>query len=64
MPRDELSGPDLAGVVADANAVGLEHVVIGGFSLIYPRYQSKMSPIGTICASTPATALSTSCAAG
>lgn len=29
------SGPDLAGVVADANAVGLEHVVIGGFSVIY-----------------------------
>lgn len=35
MHPDELSGPDLAGVVADANAVGLEHVVIGGFSVIY-----------------------------
>jgi hypothetical protein len=27
MARDEIRGPDLAGVVADANAVGLEHVV-------------------------------------
>jgi hypothetical protein len=34
MPRDELSGPDLDGVVADANAVGLPYVVIGGFSVI------------------------------
>jgi hypothetical protein len=30
----EPSGPDLAGVVADADAVGLEHVVIGGFAVI------------------------------
>ncbi|MDQ3572299.1 MAG: hypothetical protein M3383_05500 [Actinomycetota bacterium] len=35
MPPDELSGPDLAGVVADATAVGLDHVVIGGFSVIF-----------------------------
>jgi hypothetical protein len=35
MPQDELSGPDLAGVVADADAVGLAYVVIGGFSVIY-----------------------------
>jgi len=35
MPQDELSGPDLAGVVIDASAVGLEHVVIGGFSVIF-----------------------------
>jgi hypothetical protein len=35
MPLDELSGPDLSGVVADANAVGLRHVVIGGFSVIF-----------------------------
>jgi hypothetical protein len=32
MPPDELSGPDLDGVVADANRVGLPYVVIGGFS--------------------------------
>jgi hypothetical protein len=32
---DEFSGPDLAGVVADAKAVGLDYVVIGGFSVIY-----------------------------
>jgi hypothetical protein len=32
-PR-EPSGPDLAGVVADANAVALSFVVIGGFSVI------------------------------
>jgi hypothetical protein len=35
MLHDELSGPDLAGVVADADAVGLAYVVIGGFSVIY-----------------------------
>jgi hypothetical protein len=34
MPQDEPSGPDLDGVVADANAAGLEYVVIGGFSVI------------------------------
>jgi hypothetical protein len=38
MPPDEPSGPDLDGVVADANAVGLEYVVIGGFSVIYHGY--------------------------
>lgn len=38
MSHDELSGPDLAGVVADANAAGLPHVVIGGFSVIYHGY--------------------------
>jgi hypothetical protein len=31
----ELSGPDLAGVVADADAAGLKSVVIGGFSVIF-----------------------------
>jgi hypothetical protein len=34
MGTSEIRGPDLAGVVADANAVGLEHVVIGGFAVI------------------------------
>src|SRR5580692_341309 len=34
MSQDEPSGPDLDGVVADANAVGLEYVVIGGFSVM------------------------------
>jgi hypothetical protein len=34
MPHPEPSGPDLDGVVADANAVGLPYVVIGGFSVI------------------------------
>ncbi len=29
------TGPDLDGVVADANAVGLDYVVIGGFAVIY-----------------------------
>jgi hypothetical protein len=38
MYPDELSGPDLAGVVADADAVGLPHVVIGGFSVILHGY--------------------------
>jgi hypothetical protein len=34
MSHPEPSGPDLAGVIADANAAGLRHVVIGGFSVI------------------------------
>jgi hypothetical protein len=34
MSLDEPSGPDLDGVVTDANAVGLNYVVIGGFSVI------------------------------
>lgn len=34
MPQREPSGPDLDGVVADANAVGMPFVVIGGFSVI------------------------------
>lgn len=38
MRQDELSGPDLDGVVADANAVGLPYVVIGGFSVIAHGY--------------------------
>ncbi len=35
MLQDEPTGPNLEGVLADANAVGLECVVIGGFSVIY-----------------------------
>ena len=38
MVPGEIRGPDLAGVVADANAVGLEHVVIGGFAVIAHGY--------------------------
>lgn len=38
MPPPELSGPDLAGVVADADAAGLPYVVIGGFSVIFHGY--------------------------
>ena len=38
MPPGEPSGPDLDGVVADADAVGLDYVVIGGFSVIYHGY--------------------------
>jgi len=34
MSQDEPSGPNLDGVVADANAVGLQYVVIGGFSVM------------------------------
>ncbi len=34
MSLSEPSGPDLAGVAADADAVGLKHVVIGGFAVI------------------------------
>lgn len=38
MPQDELSGPDLDRVVADARAAGLPHVVIGGFAVIAHGY--------------------------
>ncbi len=38
MRPDEPTGPDLEGVVADATAVGLDYVVIGGFSVIYHGY--------------------------
>lgn len=38
MPHHEPSGPDLPGAVADADAVGLDYVVIGGFSVIYHGY--------------------------
>lgn len=38
MSQNELSGPDLDGVVSDANAVGLPYVVIGGFSVIAHGY--------------------------
>lgn len=38
MAPDEIRGPDLAGVVADANATGLDHVVIGGFAVIVHGY--------------------------
>jgi hypothetical protein len=37
-PEPDLSGPDLNGVVADANAAGLRFVVIGGFSVIANGY--------------------------
>lgn len=38
MAPGEIRGPDLAGVVADANRAGLEHVVIGGFAVIAHGY--------------------------
>jgi hypothetical protein len=38
MPLREPSGPNLDGVIADANMVGLDYVVIGGFSVIYHGY--------------------------
>jgi hypothetical protein len=51
MPQDELSGRDLSGVIADADAVGLEYVVIGGFAVIYhghmDRSRSSRSPAWT-----------------
>ena len=38
MSPNEPSGPNLAGVVSDANAVRLPYVVIGGFSVIAHGY--------------------------
>ncbi len=35
MPQNEPTGPNLAGVIADANRAGLPYVVIGGFSVIF-----------------------------
>ena len=34
MAGSEIRGPDLSGVIADADAAGLEYVVIGGFAVI------------------------------
>lgn len=38
MAPSEIRGPDLAGVVADANRAELEYVVIGGFAVIAHGY--------------------------
>jgi hypothetical protein len=38
MVPSEIRGPDLSGVVSDANKAGLEHVVIGGFAVIAHGY--------------------------
>jgi hypothetical protein len=38
MVPNEIRGPDLAGVLADANVAGLPHVVIGGFAVIAHGY--------------------------
>jgi hypothetical protein len=38
MDTKAIRGPDLAGVVADANAAGLDYVVIGGFAVIAHGY--------------------------
>ena len=38
MAPSEIRGPDLSGVVADADASGLEYVVIGGFAVIAHGY--------------------------
>lgn len=38
MDRREIRGPDLAGVIADANEAGLSYVVIGGFAVIAHGY--------------------------
>ncbi|HEX6687966.1 MAG TPA: hypothetical protein VF085_04790 [Solirubrobacterales bacterium] len=54
MPPDELSGPDLDGVVADANAVGLSYVVIGGFSVIAHGYLRATKDSDLLVADGPA----------
>lgn len=38
MGQTEIRGPELAGVVADANEAGLPYVVIGGFAVIAHGY--------------------------
>jgi hypothetical protein len=55
MSLDELSGPDLDGVVADANAVGLEYVVIGGFSVIINGYLRSTKDSDLLVPDGPAT---------
>lgn len=38
MAAEQIQGPDLAGVITDANAAGLPYVVIGGFAVIAHGY--------------------------
>jgi hypothetical protein len=38
MDCPEIRGPDLAGVILDANEAGLPYVVIGGFAVIAHGY--------------------------
>ncbi|HEX3737286.1 MAG TPA: hypothetical protein VHV53_07055 [Solirubrobacterales bacterium] len=49
---DPIQGPDLAGVVADANAVGLPYVVIGGFAVIARGYFRATKDSDLTCGST------------
>ena len=45
MSLGEPSGPDIDGVVADANAAGLRYVVIGGFSVIANGYTIRVESV-------------------
>ncbi len=47
MSQSEPSGPDLDGVVADANAAELPYVVIGGFSVIAHGYLHATKDLGS-----------------
>lgn len=54
-PERDLSGPDLNGVVADANAVDLRFVVIGGFSVIANGYLRATDDSDLLVPDDPAT---------
>ena len=41
MDPPEILGPDLAGVIADANQARLDYVVIGGFKRLAGRTQDR-----------------------
>jgi hypothetical protein len=42
MPQSEPTGPDLTGVIADADRAGLPYVVIGGFSVAFHGHISTL----------------------
>jgi hypothetical protein len=55
MPLSEIRGPDLAGVVADANRADLEHVVVGGFAVIAHGYFRATKDSGLLVPDGPET---------
>jgi hypothetical protein len=55
MSHPEPSGPDLDGVVADANAVGLPYVVIGGFSVMANGFVRATKDSGLLVSDGPDT---------
>lgn len=55
MPPPEPTGPDLHGVISDANAVGLDYVVIGAFGVVYHGYIRATKDSDLLVSDGPAT---------